>query len=40
MEKWSDLSHILMVVLTGFSSGEAKDDLVFGLSNWTNAIVI
>jgi hypothetical protein len=36
VEKWSDLRYVLMVLLTGFSSREAKNDLVFGLSNWTN----
>ena len=40
MEKWSDLRYVLMVLLTGFSGREAKNDLVSGLSNWTNAIVI
>ena len=34
MEKWSDLRYVLMVLLTGFSSREAKNDLVSGLSNW------
>lgn len=40
VKKWSDLRHILIVGLTGFANGEAKDDLVFGLRNWLSAIAI